>query len=151
MRKILPILVVIIFLFNSPEVSAHPGRTASDGCHYCRTNCDSWGEEWNQRHCHGGSSNLVLPTSAPLPTLTPTSIPTATRASTPTPTPIPTGEVKGESVSPTSISVKGESETKEGDTTAGLVTLGGLGAGGYWLIRKLQKKTKKENLEPPQF
>lgn len=31
---------------------AHPGRTASDGCHYCRTNCDYWGVPHNQRHCH---------------------------------------------------------------------------------------------------
>lgn len=31
----------------------HPGRTAADGCHYCRTNCSSWGEAWNVRHCHG--------------------------------------------------------------------------------------------------
>lgn len=33
---------------------AHPGRTAADGCHYCRTNCDYWGVPWNVRHCHGG-------------------------------------------------------------------------------------------------
>lgn len=33
-------------------VSAHPGRTAADGCHYCRTNCDKWGVPWNERHCH---------------------------------------------------------------------------------------------------
>ena len=33
---------------------AHPGNTASDGCHYCRTNCDKWGEAWGERHCHGG-------------------------------------------------------------------------------------------------
>jgi hypothetical protein len=32
---------------------AHPGRTAADGCHYCRTNCDYWGVPWYQRHCHG--------------------------------------------------------------------------------------------------
>jgi len=36
-----------------PQFSlAHPGRTASDGCHYCRTNCDNWGVAWNERHCH---------------------------------------------------------------------------------------------------
>ena len=35
---------------------AHPGRTASDGCHYCRTNCSRWNVPANQRHCHGGSS-----------------------------------------------------------------------------------------------
>ncbi|EOX4413280.1 hypothetical protein ACMHY1_001592 [Vibrio alginolyticus] len=31
---------------------SHPGRTASDGCHYCRTNCEKWGVPKNQRHCH---------------------------------------------------------------------------------------------------
>ena len=36
--------------------SAHPGRTAADGCHYCRTNCDTWGVPWNERHCHGHSN-----------------------------------------------------------------------------------------------
>lgn len=37
-------------------VFAHPGNTASDGAHYCRTNCDSWGVPWNERHSHGGGS-----------------------------------------------------------------------------------------------
>ena len=32
---------------------AHPGRTASDGCHYCRTNCNKYGVPHNERHCHG--------------------------------------------------------------------------------------------------
>lgn len=35
---------------------AHPGNTAADGMHYCRTNCDSWGVPWGQRHGHGGGS-----------------------------------------------------------------------------------------------
>ena len=34
-------------------VSAHPGGTANDGCHYCGINCDKWGVSWNRRHCHG--------------------------------------------------------------------------------------------------
>ena len=38
----------------TPVTLAHPGRTASDGCHYCRTNCSSWGVAWDTRHCHGG-------------------------------------------------------------------------------------------------
>lgn len=49
------ILVLIAPLFGL----AHPGRTASDGCHYCRTNCSSYGEEYNERHCHGGESSYV--------------------------------------------------------------------------------------------
>lgn len=47
--------IIVIHLF-SPIANAHPGNTAADGCHYCRTNCDSWGVAWNQRHCHGGST-----------------------------------------------------------------------------------------------
>ncbi|NOS67764.1 MAG: hypothetical protein HOO67_05375 [Candidatus Peribacteraceae bacterium] len=31
---------------------AHPGNTAADGCHFCRTNCSKWGVPWNERHCH---------------------------------------------------------------------------------------------------
>ena len=38
-------------LTASPAL-AHPGRTAADGCHYCRTNCDEWGEVAGARHCH---------------------------------------------------------------------------------------------------
>ncbi len=55
-----------VFLFSSPAL-AHPGKTASDGCHYCRTNCDKWGVPWNQRHCHGGSVSppTVIPNPAP--------------------------------------------------------------------------------------
>ena len=57
-------------LFSSP-VSAHPGKVAADGCHYCRTNCNKWGVPWNERHCHGGTNtqqtqNPVSPTSTPL-------------------------------------------------------------------------------------
>jgi hypothetical protein len=49
------------------SVFAHPGRTAADGCHYCRTNCDYWGVPWNKRHCHNGV--IIDPT--PSPTRTP--------------------------------------------------------------------------------
>ena len=31
---------------------AHPGNTATDGRHYCRTNCAKWGEVEGERHCH---------------------------------------------------------------------------------------------------
>lgn len=61
------ILLVILFLFSTTSVYAHPGNTASDGCHYCRTNCDKWGVAWNERHCHGGraanSSNEKINTT----------------------------------------------------------------------------------------
>ena len=68
------ILSLMAFLLLMPFfTSAHPGRTASDGCHYCRTNCDYWGEAWNERHCHGG---YVAP--APVATKLPTPTPRAT-------------------------------------------------------------------------
>jgi len=60
MRKTSFVLWLALLVVGSLSVaSAHPGRTAADGCHYCRTNCDSWWEEWNVRHCHGGSSEPV--------------------------------------------------------------------------------------------
>ncbi len=55
-KKILISIIIIAELFLIYNYSlAHPGNTASDGCHFCRTNCSSWGVAWNQRHCHGGS------------------------------------------------------------------------------------------------
>lgn len=60
MKKII-IFLVFLLTFISFPVSAHPGRTAADGCHYCRTNCDKWGVPWNERHCHGGSP-VSIPT-----------------------------------------------------------------------------------------
>jgi hypothetical protein len=47
--------IVAVLAIGLPTVSfAHPGRTAADGYHYCRTNCDTWGVPWNERHTHGG-------------------------------------------------------------------------------------------------
>ena len=46
-------LLSMLLVSLSQTASAHPGRTAADGCHYCRTNCSSWGVPWNERHCHG--------------------------------------------------------------------------------------------------
>ena len=50
------ILALAILLLLPAIVFAHPGRTASDGCHYCRTNCDKWGVPWGERHCHSRES-----------------------------------------------------------------------------------------------
>lgn len=46
------IFLMLFFLFITPNSFAHPGNTASDGCHYCWTNCPSWGEVYGERHCH---------------------------------------------------------------------------------------------------
>ena len=74
MTKIILIyLAVLALLFTFPtSILAHPGRTASDGCHYCRTNCDEWGVPWNERHCHGGGSIPAEPNPA-APALKPAS------------------------------------------------------------------------------
>src|ERR687896_1511063 len=58
------LLLAFVFLFVVSLAEAHPGNTAADGCHYCRTNCDKWGVPWGERHCHGGGSAPVQ--SAPI-------------------------------------------------------------------------------------
>lgn len=59
-RGFILLLLLIVCLF-APSVSfAHPGNTASDGCHYCWTNCAYWGEVYGQRHCHGGGGGGVI-------------------------------------------------------------------------------------------
>lgn len=91
---ILGLIAVLVIGVNSPAY-AHPGRTASDGCHYCRTNCDSWGVPYNERHCHGGvevqqSVETVVEANPPTSTPVPTRIilPTKRPVNTPTPKPI---------------------------------------------------------------
>lgn len=51
------IIVVIMIVCFTPNVYAHPGRTDSNGCHTCRTNCERWGLSYGQYHCHNGGSS----------------------------------------------------------------------------------------------
>lgn len=68
-------IMALLFVGVAPFfVSAHPGRTASDGCHYCRTNCDYWGVPWNERHCHGGTT-IEPPPTPPTTPIAPSSQP----------------------------------------------------------------------------
>ena len=53
------LILLIVTLGSSSALLAHPGRTASDGCHYCRTNCDKWGVPWGERHCHHRAEPLL--------------------------------------------------------------------------------------------
>lgn len=87
------VLLMLLFLGMAVPASsllhAHPGRTAADGCHYCRTNCDKYGVPWNERHCHGGSAPArtapvqSTPTpSTPKPSAPASSIGRAAEAST---------------------------------------------------------------------
>lgn len=46
-------LISTFFVFFSiGTVSAHPGRTDSNGGHYCRTNCPSWRLSYDEYHFH---------------------------------------------------------------------------------------------------
>ncbi len=57
-KKFLMILVLgSMFLLVPSEVVAHPGRTDSNGCHYCRTNCAKWGLRTGEYHCHNSGSS----------------------------------------------------------------------------------------------
>lgn len=76
------ILVLFFLIVFASSVEAHPGRTAADGCHYCRTNCDSWGVPWNERHCHGGGVPPVQSSEQP-PIVQSTEVPTRTPTRTP--------------------------------------------------------------------
>ncbi|MFA7209371.1 MAG: hypothetical protein WC120_03715 [Parcubacteria group bacterium] len=59
MKNILACVILLGMIVFSDNAFAHPGNTASDGCHYCRTNCDKWGVAWNERHCHEGKPSLA--------------------------------------------------------------------------------------------
>ena len=86
-RRILLLIAVVTFLmFGAVTAASHPGRTASDGCHYCRINCTRWNVPANERHCHGGSSSG--------------SSATTTAASEPAACPAPIGTWRGLVVAP---------------------------------------------------
>ena len=70
-RRLLAVLLVLLAL----DAAAHPGRTAADDCHYCRTNCDRWNVEADERHCHGGGTS---PTSTAQTQTQPAACPAST-------------------------------------------------------------------------
>lgn len=152
-KSTISIFLICLFLvsFSTSSVLAHPGNTAADGCHYCRTRCGYWGVAWNQRHCHGGyspPSTYIAPVTTPVPTPTPTPRPTFIPISTPKETPIPISTptlspgVKGESVK------DAQSAEEPGDSGSGmLLPLGTLGlAGGYWFYKKRVKRKRESGL-----
>ncbi|MBI5071833.1 YHYH domain-containing protein [Candidatus Falkowbacteria bacterium] len=51
MKKLFILILTILFLAPS-IIFAHPGRTDSNGCHTCKTNCPEWGLETGEYHCH---------------------------------------------------------------------------------------------------
>lgn len=49
--------MIMIVILSPLYVEAHPGRTDSNGCHTCRTNCAKWGLSYGQYHCHGKTNS----------------------------------------------------------------------------------------------
>src|SRR5436305_4761511 len=94
------LIVLVVFIHGS--ALAHPGNVSYDGCHYCWSNCSSWGFTYGTRHnpnnladtcscnspvdtlyCHPQviQTNIVNSptfTPSPIPTLAPTETPTDT-------------------------------------------------------------------------
>ncbi len=170
-KKFLPVLIttlLVVFLSKTP-VFAHPGRTASDGCHYCRTNCDKWGVTWNARHCHGGTVStpsprveqtptpiIITPTPPPIPSPSPFLKPPPSPSPSPSPSPIPSPSLSpspSPSLSPApqqSPEVKGVTEEQEVEPLSNKEAIGflgflgalfgGLGWGIYKLLRKFASK-----------
>ena len=56
-RKIKRLIMIMIVILSPLYVEAHPGRTDSNGCHTCRTNCAKWGLSYGQYHCHGRTNS----------------------------------------------------------------------------------------------
>lgn len=59
-------LALVLMFATTTSISAHPGRTDSNGGHTCRTNCSKWGLSNGEYHYHngGGSSSNSGSTSS---------------------------------------------------------------------------------------
>lgn len=85
MKRII-VIVVVILLF-SMQVSAHPGKTDSSGCHTCRTNCAKWGYRTGEYHCHysgPAKTDPITTTTTPVTTAAVTTTASVTTAFTTT-------------------------------------------------------------------
>ena len=61
-------VLAIVFLAAAAAGLAHPGGRASDGCHFCRSNCEKWDLEKDERHCHDDGSASSVTDSPATPT-----------------------------------------------------------------------------------
>ncbi len=52
--KLRGVLFLLLLAVGWVPAEGHPGGRDANGCHMCRTNCDKWGEAWNELHCHNG-------------------------------------------------------------------------------------------------
>ena len=62
--KIKGLIMIMIVILSPLYVEAHPGRTDSNGCHTCRTNCDKWGLSYGHYHCHGKTNSSTSTSSS---------------------------------------------------------------------------------------
>jgi hypothetical protein len=69
LRSAVPVLVVLAALAAAVAGFAHPGGRAEDGCHFCRSNCEKWNLEKDERHCHDDDSTSRASDSAAAPTV----------------------------------------------------------------------------------
>ncbi len=69
-------LLIVIFVLNSLTIFAHPGRTDSNGCHTCRTNCEKYGIEYGFYHRHNPVRPCFEERVETIPTLPKTKEPT---------------------------------------------------------------------------
>ena len=53
-------MVMTLVLVLALDMTAHPGRTDANGCHYCRTNCEQYGLQQDEYHCHNKTSTSVM-------------------------------------------------------------------------------------------
>jgi hypothetical protein len=153
---LLPAIIFFLLAGNLQILKAHPGNTAADGCHYCRTNCAKWGEVEGERHCHGGPA-IVQSTSTPTPTkkITPTFTPKPTNTPTITDTAASTSvvddtennedeNVLGVADTNPQIPTPTPTELTAGDTALGLSVLSGIllipGIIIYRIVRKFRNK-----------
>ena len=72
------LLLAVLLVLLALDAAAHPGRTAADGCHYCRSNCDRWNVKADERHCHGDGSSSTSTTTGTQTEPQPTSCPAST-------------------------------------------------------------------------
>lgn len=54
MKRLAIVMTLVLVLVL--DISAHPGRTNADGCHYCRTNCEQYGLQQDEYHCHNNEA-----------------------------------------------------------------------------------------------
>jgi hypothetical protein len=168
--KTLLFVLPILFLFMTSNVMAHPGRTASDGCHYCRTNCAKWGEVEGARHCHneGTAAQPVAPVvttkpyvapatskpTTPKPaiksTISPAVTPTVTLTATPAQSPTSLPEVLSVSTEEPQATTKSQVEVQgvtETNPVGSLVGIGIFMLLSYKGLKLLAKKTAPSELK----